>query len=389
MTQKELIQLQNFLTHSDIPIVPKKNKTFLGISRQPHYENIWSNIYAFFFDVNEEHNLNDLFIKSIVEIIQEKTQDTFYFNPQFEIITEFSTEEDGRIDILLRSENEAIIIENKVFHLLDNNLVDYWKSVKTNSKQGIILSLKKFDDSVIESILEKYKTDDYDEQNKKPNFISITHIELLSKVISNLPTYFFNANEKFIIYLKDFYQNVMNITEPIDPKIIDFYYKNQNEINRIKQIRDDYSKYITSEIEKAINQIPEELELQKNRNEHYRFYTNPDDKNLMITIVFSELFTDKKELFFIIELQNDLVLKKEAINKINFSDEELRFIKKDFYEKTDAWAHFAFQVERPNENEILELRSFIAKTIVESPILSIYKKLKKALVSESKTALGR
>ena len=65
----DLLQLQSFLNQNEIPIIKSKPKTFLGIAKQPHYENVLSNIYAFYFDVNEVHQFKDLFIKSLLELI--------------------------------------------------------------------------------------------------------------------------------------------------------------------------------------------------------------------------------------------------------------------------------------------------------------------------------
>ncbi len=54
-----LDELQKFLNEkgNSIPIIKKNSKTFLGIAKQPHYENVLSNILAFYFDITEEHGL--------------------------------------------------------------------------------------------------------------------------------------------------------------------------------------------------------------------------------------------------------------------------------------------------------------------------------------------
>ncbi|WMN06118.1 hypothetical protein QYS48_31660 [Marivirga arenosa] len=39
--------LSDFLKSNEIPSVKQQPKTFLEIARQPHYENVISNIYAF------------------------------------------------------------------------------------------------------------------------------------------------------------------------------------------------------------------------------------------------------------------------------------------------------------------------------------------------------
>ena len=51
----DVYQLKIFLESHTIPSVKQQPKTFLEIARQPHYENVISNIYAFYFDPHEEH----------------------------------------------------------------------------------------------------------------------------------------------------------------------------------------------------------------------------------------------------------------------------------------------------------------------------------------------
>lgn len=123
-----LRDLEDFLDHNVIPKIKKRPKTFLGIAKQPHYENVMSNIYAFYFNVDEVHGMQDLFINSLLEIINEsklRDQKKVAAISDFEVSTEVSTKKNGRIDILLSSEDHAIIIENKVYHTLNNNLEDY------------------------------------------------------------------------------------------------------------------------------------------------------------------------------------------------------------------------------------------------------------------------
>jgi len=148
-------ELQTFLDNHEIPKIKKKPKTFLGIAKQPHYENVLSNIYAFYFNVNEEHGFGDLFLKSLVECIEgsELKDRNFKDFTDFDIETEYYTEgigltgKKGYIDLLLYNNKQAIIIENKVNHHFDNDLDDYWNSIRLDeegpvSKIGILLSLK-------------------------------------------------------------------------------------------------------------------------------------------------------------------------------------------------------------------------------------------------------
>ena len=172
----DIVQLQTFLNRSDIPIAKEKPKTYLSIAKQPHYENVLSNIYAFYFDTNGEHNLGNLFIQSLLGLISgsnivkgdsKKVLEEFC---DFDCDTEYSTDKNGRIDLLLSNDKNAIIIENKVYHHLNNDLSDYWNSIKLNenNKIGLVMSLHPISDI----------------QHK--HFVNITHLDFLNAVMTSL-----------------------------------------------------------------------------------------------------------------------------------------------------------------------------------------------------------
>lgn len=362
-----LKELQSFITRTTIPVIKKKPTTFLGISKQPHYENVWSNIYAFFIKVSGEHRLNDLFIKSLVQLIGQKLNREYCFSNNFNIETEYYTLKKGRIDLLLFSNEEAIIIENKVYHQLFNDLNDYWESVNQTKKQGVILSLKKI----------------YKIGNK--NFINITHLELLQCVMGNIADYFSTANDKYLIYLKDFYLNIINMSNPIDFESLKFYYQNQKEIYDINNIRNSIAAHIKSEIDKACTLIDASLSLYKpggDNEDRLRYYLCEKQKNLMFTIFFSRLIRTDRELLVIIEIQNDLLKQKDKLKEIQFSVEEDEFLKKDFYNKKERWAHFAFISYKLTDENIANLSEFIAFEINNGPIMSIFNKVKDVLIDK-------
>ena len=101
-----LTTLQEFLDTAEIPVIEPKPLTFLEIAKQPHYENVLSNIYAFFFDVNAEHGFKELFISTLVALRMKKlglTSSKFEGFYDFNIETEYFTKKRGRIDILLHN----------------------------------------------------------------------------------------------------------------------------------------------------------------------------------------------------------------------------------------------------------------------------------------------
>ncbi len=366
--------LEDFLDHNVIPKIKKRPKTFLGIAKQPHYENVMSNIYAFYFKVEEVHGMQDLFINSLLEIINEsKLGSLKKVNKinDFGVETEVSTKNGGRIDLLLSSQDHAIIIENKVNHTLNNNLEDYWNSIKVtdnkkDNKIGIVLSLNKLNVT--------YK-----------HFINITHLELLKRVIQNLGSYLMNAKEKYVVFLKDFYQNSINLSKSeMDSKELKFYFDNQPKIIEVKDFHFAVRDHIYNQVEDIVNLIDEDLLLVKSKgepNKRLRFFLSPRNKNLMFTVFFEKLLTPERGLVLIVELKNELLRNKEQYKTIAFTAEEESTIKPVFFtDKNPNWCHFAVVRYQLNENEVSNLSQFIVEKLEKDLLLSVYRKLNDFIV---------
>lgn len=352
-------QLQAYLDETILPDIKEKPITYQDIVKMPHYENVSSKIYSFFFQIDAKHNLGDLFISSLKQIINIKVARSLNFSSVLFPETEFKTKK-GRIDILLYNEKEAVIIENKIFHYLNNDLDDYWDSITQENKVGVVLSIKKID-------------------VRNVNFINITHLEFLDSVFKNLSKYLANADEKYLVFLRDFYQNILNLTNPMSKELVHFFNVNGAEINHISLLRDQYIQYIITEVELSCEMIDEKLALYGNRNNRFRYFLCPSESNLMITIVFDSLYDGRREIYFIVELQNDLLDRRQEIKEIKFNLSESNLINSGFYSDTESYSHLAVEVHKVSENEILELSSFISKKINHSPILSIYQKVKSVI----------
>lgn len=379
---KKLEKLQNFLNQNEIPKSKKRPKTFLGIAKQPHYENVLSNIYAFFFNENEAHRFKDLFTVSLMQVIQEsklieelpqwKSKDFPLFQ-NFNPRTEVSTEKGGRIDLLLDNGERAIIIENKVYHHLNNDLQDYWNSIEftDENKIGIILSLKsipyiqygKFECSV--------------------HYINVTHLELVQQIQKNMGGYLLEANLKYQIFLTDFIQNIMNMSTPVlTTKEIAFYFENQEKINDVVSFKKNLRDHIIAEVEKA-NTILDVFNYNAPRaNSHNdnraRYYVSPSHANLMIVVVFANLVDEKKDgtMHIAVELKGSLLKDREQYRSIPFTKEEEAIAHGHHFSTTNLnWSHFAVKEYHPTNDEITNLADFIVKRIKEDHLLSIYHKV--------------
>lgn len=363
----QLKGLQHFLNQNDIPIIKAKPKTFLSIAKQPHYENVISNIYAFYFDVNEVHKLKDVFIKSLLELINAsslaKDNPIFESFLNYEVITEYGTINQKRIDILLQNNDQAIIIENKVYHDLNNDLDEYYNEIKVANKIGIILSLNPISDI------------------KHKRFINITHLQLLDCIMANLGNYVLQANDKYLVYLKDLYQNIINLSHPImEKEDIKFYYKNQQEINQLVKFKFHLRNHIISQVVSAGDRLNGVSKYEPRANSHNDkrlvYYVSKRHKNLMITVVYEKLLTEERTMHIAIEMVGNLLENRNRYTAIEFTEEEKQYAFAEHFRTTsEGWSHFSVTHYHPTETEISNLSQFIIDKLEEDHLLSIFNKL--------------
>ena len=177
--------------------IPKQEKTFMEISGYPYYENSYSNILAFYFNPKEEHGLNDIMLKSLLEIVKEKNNKlkTNVNLSNTSVFREYTTELGNRIDLVLQNDE----ISNAV---------------------KILLSL--YDESIIA---------------KENDFINITYSELFYKIRLNLKDYV-DIQNKWYIYLTDFMKNLEGdkIDKDMEEIIKEWIKIHQEEINEFYEL---------------------------------------------------------------------------------------------------------------------------------------------------------
>lgn len=212
--------------------LPKKkanDETFISICGHPHYEKVASNILAFFFDTKREHNLKDLFVKSLIEAAGENAED---FSDNFSSETEVYTNKGNYIDLLLRSEERNIVVENKIYAWLYNDLDDYYETVSEKEKEkplGIVLSL-------------------HQQEKSNPNFKVVRYEDFFAQIKTNLGLYIQSANRKYMPFLLDFIDNIENLNRRtnMDKDFIEF-------------MRDEDNEYEAIELSKRIDGLRNEL----------------------------------------------------------------------------------------------------------------------------------
>ena len=306
---------------NNIPQPKKRERTLMDITGVTHHENMWSDIYKFFFLVNEEHHLIDLFIGSLEYLLRVNGkfhEETFLH--EFSVDREYPTNRKERIDLLLSDykSQRAIIIENKVNHFLDNDLNHYYEYVKEQGFKEVklvVLGLRKYN-------LEQYPKAD---KISFDDIISITHEDLLSEVSKRLPNYYAHATPQHLYLLQEFTKNIINETHAMDSESLKFFYDGNNHemINQLSNLRTNIINSIQETMDDAdtINSLLQdngmELEYGKHSKSYCYFYNHYKglEGEAMITIVYHPLWDYSQHgcrVKAILEFQDELLKWVEA-----------------------------------------------------------------------------
>lgn len=261
---------------NEIPQKPTWERTLLDVMGCTKLENRWSDLYQFFLLEEEEHGLKDLFIRSLEELIGVDKG----WMKNFCVLREDSTKESsidaeedcgakqnnnkdaeencgekqnndkkshkkekGRIDLLILGEDKkAIIIENKVFHTLEDNPLEQY--VKTTKEKGWT-DIK----VIVLSLYNNYGDIDSIDGCK---CLNLTHSNYINKVMEKLPNYSSEANSFYLLILKNFIQNIINVTNmsATDDELLFF----SKEFEYISKIQGLYSRIIR-EYKSSLNKI--------------------------------------------------------------------------------------------------------------------------------------
>ncbi len=196
--------------------------------------------------------------------------------------------------------------------------------------------------------------------------------------------YLLKANDKYITYLKDVYQNIINISSDLmNGDEMRFYLKNQQVINNLAVFKGAVRKQIESEVEKT-GQTLERVSLYGPRvnsfnGKRLRHYLSKVDTNLMLTVVYEGLLKPEKTMYIVVEVQGKLTTNKEQFKYIVLTEKEKAITKSDFYTKDNTWLHFASKSYEPSDEEIINLSQFIHEKLDGDGLMTIFRKMEDIL----------
>ena len=204
----------------------------MQIAGYPHYENVCSNILAFFFDPSNPHGLETLFLDALARTAGiENSEGTL--SSGVEVEREATTEAGNSIDILIQSDSHAILIENKIFASIANPFADYAAHLDSlaehRDQHKFLLTLKPVGESI--------------ERDIGHGFRNVTHAQLVNEIRGLLGFYVASADTRYLTFMLDFLNTldylqggmVMNL------EFVDFLASKHNEVEaflgKIKNFR--------------------------------------------------------------------------------------------------------------------------------------------------------
>ena len=278
-----MTELYSLLT-LDIPESQKPPVGFLEIIKKQYHENINSSIYAHFINC-EEKAVSDLFLGALTELIEDKTERSFSFGSPFatcEVVTQ-----KGRIDLVIqdRLSEQVILIENKIFHHLHNDLTDYWNHFQCSEEHKIGILLTPYPHKIPEANLE--------------TFINITHVEWTQKVKEKgIP---FNLSNKYTIYITDFVNTIdqfsTNYTMDEQAK---FYFEHAQKILKIQETVSAANAFINNQFELLAGKLG--WKTYGNSMEWRNFWDEHNHLDTYLTIITKPLLRGEMRFTLILEL---------------------------------------------------------------------------------------
>lgn len=351
----DLIAIQAFLDRGIIQ-VKEKETTVFDIAGFPHYENVVSNIYAYFFDPNKEHGLGSLFLDSLQELIN---TDFRFTSP--EVLREKTTKKGGRIDLVIqdadKQDKKVILIENKVYHWVHNDLDDYYNSYKALKMKGVLLSVSPI-------------------KTGHKEFVNITHDQLLNKVFANLGLLLLSVPEQSLYLLKEFSKNLKNFVMSHEIRsYYEFYQRNYSAIGQVQKLQSTLEEHVWSQI----GRVPEllkgmGLKLGGTSSSRLRYFLTTKTEHVYFTVFPHVLDKREPSIHLVVELQKKGVKLVEKINEIEFTSEE-RGVLQEITAVRPHWLHFASQSFTLSNEDVEELGEFIKNKIEISPLKSIFSKV--------------
>ena len=336
---------QFFNEFNKIPDKKRRNESFISICGFPSREKVSSNILSFFLDTNREHQLKNLFVKSLLESIGLNADD---YPEDFTAETEVYTKTGHYIDLLLRNERINIIIENKIYAGLYNKLDDYYETASEEDKAkpiGIVLSL-------------------YPQDKKPDNYYCVTYRSFFCKIKENIRYYLESANKKYLPFMWDYFDNIESLErrDNMDKEFLEFLRNHKEKAIEFTERMEEFRKNLRN-IVKSVNQSL----VEKIKDKNVKIWAYREMPNIFDMVVVDYCPDSNTDIALDSCITLDgwdftLWIRSDKFNKANLGD-YIRKIGLNGKGKIDERGRFKFDKTYKFDASIEDVSDFIASII--------------------------
>ena len=335
-----------------LPSLPSRKKTLFDIAGNNTREIDNSQWYRYFLDPEEDHNLGTLFLDKLLQLSKCPFQ-----IKQFTVRTEVKTRS-GRIDILITGtgddKDKFIIIENKIYHQLTNNLDEYLDFFSGNvQKFGILLTLKR-----VPGVSRK-------------QFENILHIEWIEALIDQTKNLEMPKEPR--LFFEHFTNNIRKLNRYFTMnEHVNYFVKHSDLVNQAIACKLETERYISAQIKLAADNL--ELPLENQDSERMREFTLKEYQNeISIAVIFEKLLTSDQELRIVVGLAPRNLKRVDDLDE-QFKEETKRqgFLLR--YHCGTTWHNYVTKVYQLTEADWKSLGTFVEKKI-QNEFLPIAEKI--------------
>lgn len=191
----------------------------------PRREVVSSNIWAYFLDPSESHRMGTLFLDSLQSCLDKKTwrgaeRVRRSLNGEAVDLSVLQEYSDGsasrnRIDIVIRTRDYVIGIENKVDASLYNDLDDYGRKIEETfrSTSGSGLSEVEMPSAIVLVVLHQgqLRVDDKKKIPKYQYVVALSYDELFDEILGKLGAHLLEVDPRALDLLEQFIENFSEV----------------------------------------------------------------------------------------------------------------------------------------------------------------------------------
>jgi hypothetical protein len=291
MEHASLNDLSRFFGTAKWPEITARRPTFFSIAGFPHYENVMSNVYQFFFRTDAPHNLGCLCVDALLDVVRSIRPNLPWEKESLTSIhalREVGVNDGQRLDILLHNgpnETEwkeatiAILIENKVYHWLANDLGNYWDSIYSDTlgdqnKIAVVIGL-------------------HPESLPSP-WVYVSHLQWAKAVEARLGTMLYRAEPRYTTLLLELIENIRIMTNADESfkELLEFFQQNRTAIGRAETIRNDVFMRFPAAIKFALSEYEIWANIGANREGWLVIY-KPGNRRFKYILGYYEVFHEE------------------------------------------------------------------------------------------------